>query len=122
MSITTQFERELGIKRMFMRYISHEIRTPLNTVCMGLQLLLRQAEKKCDVSLDDQTTGVVRDLQSSCSDAIEVLNDLLTYDKIEDGALQLDKIRLDVRDFVARTIHAFRLQVGHWFCPHIHYY
>ena len=92
-----------------MRYISHEIRTPLNSVFLGLQFLLRKEQQLRPG--DSQTLPVITDLLQACDSAIEVLNDMLTYDKIEDGALQLDKSKFEVREFLDEVIHSFDLQV-----------
>jgi signal transduction histidine kinase len=102
----------LGIKRMFMRYISHEIRTPLNTVYLGLQYLLAEEQDRVrSTSEESQMLSVLTDLQQACDSAIEVLNELLTYDKTEDGALQLDRSRFEVRPFLEEVFHSFDVQV-----------
>jgi signal transduction histidine kinase len=98
-----------------MRYISHEIRTPLNTVYLGLQYLLEEEKNRGSVEPDRrQTLSVLTDLQQACDSAIEVLNDMLTYDKIEDRALQLDRTKFGVREFLDEIVHSFGVQVRCW--------
>jgi signal transduction histidine kinase len=93
-----------------MRYISHEIRTPLNTVFLGLKLL-------SDHLLETGNTdclGIVQDTQQSCFTAIEILNDMLTFDKVKSGLLTLEKSRISPVDFIQSTLAPFTVQVG--FC------
>jgi signal transduction histidine kinase len=97
---------------MFMRYISHEIRTPLNSVYLGLQYLLAEEQDRGRGSPHrGQVLSVITDLQQACDSAIGVLSDMLTYDKIEDGVLQLDKTEFGVREFLDDIVHSFHLQV-----------
>jgi signal transduction histidine kinase len=91
----------LEMKRMFVRYVSHEIRTPLNTVSMGLKLLqsLKNPTKShhhhhaSSSSVFDQNGAfdMVDEIKESCDIAIDILNDLLLYEKLEGGILSLDK-------------------------------
>lgn len=70
-------------KKNYVRYISHEIRTPLSATVMGLRVLddtLRQ-QNVCD----DDTFDTLKDVQSSCTAALDILNDLLSFNKLESG-------------------------------------
>lgn len=103
----------LEAKRHFMRYVSHEVRTPLNAVYLGLQVMhselasrlaaktkvqehplhARSASIGCDGSqshLNDDWLALTEEIQSNVQGAISVLNDLLNYDKIEQGSMRLD--------------------------------
>jgi signal transduction histidine kinase len=42
-------EQALHTKRTFVRFVSHEVRTPLNATTMGLQLLVEEMRKACDL-------------------------------------------------------------------------
>ena len=71
-----------------MRYISHELRTPLNTAFLGLKLLTDNM--KCSKNPKDiETYDTLRDVNLSCQTALDILNDLLSFDKLESGILQL---------------------------------
>jgi len=93
----------LQAKRQFMRFVSHEVRTPLNSVIMGLTivreevaaLLSRRQQQQSsntsgispetadmDVCLQEWQT-LLGDVYSSAQNSVDVLNDLLNYDKIE---------------------------------------
>ena len=92
---------------MFMRYISHEIRTPLNTVFLGLKLLSDHLQVAGNV----ECLGIVKDTQQSCYTAIEILNDMLTFDKVKSGLLILEKSKISPIDFIQKTLTPFTLQV-----------
>jgi signal transduction histidine kinase len=92
----------LEMKRMFVRYVSHEVRTPLNTVSMGLKLIqslreptqMHQHQQSSDQSSAFHMNGafdMVDEIKESCDIAIDILNDLLLYEKLEGGILSLDK-------------------------------
>jgi signal transduction histidine kinase len=89
------------------RYVSHEIRTPLNTVKMGTQLA---RSKLAESNLED-ATEILEDVEASCETAIEVLNDLLLYDKIEDGGMELDKTNISALILVTNVTNLLEVQV-----------
>ena len=114
----------LEMKRRFVRFISHEIRTPLNTVCMGLELL--QSELKCPPGLlgagapnapcsDEDLSfllNVTQDTNENAHIAVEILNDLLNYDKLETGTLELEKEPVLIWDLIEQTVHQFGIQAA----------
>ena len=102
------WQQSLDIKKMFVRYISHEIRTPLNTVGMGLQVL-KEELTVCGAHADVLRT--VTNIENCCEIAVDILNDLLVFDKLDSGILKLELERLNVFDFLTETIHPFFLQV-----------
>ena len=114
----------LDTKRRFVRFISHEIRTPLNIIALGMKLL--------DVEMDKVATSMrtknpneaqvimkqslrswkhlAKEIVESSESAVEVLNDLLNYDKIEVGALKLEFTFFNMRDLVQRTVSMLQVQ------------
>ena len=98
---------------MFVRYVSHEIRTPLNTVVLGLNYLKKQSELDDNV-MDKDVIDVVEEVRMSCDAAIDILNDLLTYEKLDGGLLQTYFKPEPAFDFVLEVTKAFRLQVLIW--------
>ena len=76
---------------MFVRYVSHEIRSPLNIVHMGLKLLKLNDNNPEFVKERLQT---ISDIEGSCDTAIQTLNGLLDYEKLEAGIMKLEKLKL----------------------------
>ena len=113
---------------MFVRYVSHEIRTPLNTAFLGLTYLKEcMNEQKLPTSFqelhDRDMLAAVDDIQSSCEVAVNILNDLLTYEKLEGGILQTQMKRIDAWQLVKDAVNQFKLQVScrdtHFQCCHV---
>lgn len=125
----------LQAKRRFMRFVSHEVRTPLNAVCMGLTLLDAELEKslrRCqstegcrgeskmecagDTKVHDlmetslrRWVALTEEIRSSVDSSVDVLNDLLNYDKIEMGTLSLELTVFSIRSLIVETSSEFRL-------------
>jgi len=98
----------MKVKKKFIRYISHEIRTPLNAVSLGLKYLNDVLPKYI---LDPDILDSVVTSQSACSVSVNILTDLLTFDKIEDGELKLDRQEVWVTDMVLSSTAIFQAQV-----------
>ena len=95
-----------------MRYISHEVRTPLNTVCLGLELLSDELNERSN--FDPSAAGYrdcVDEVREAAGIAVEILNDLLQYDKMQDNALQMVKVKHPAIDIVTEVFNTFKIQV-----------
>jgi signal transduction histidine kinase len=120
----------LEVKRRFVRFVSHEIRTPLNTVCLGLELLQSELDtrrtnrSKNDDEVDGGETDTLlghdekrehwqhltEDILENANNAVGILNDLLNYDKIEQGTFKLEIGTVHIWELVRATVSAFHIQ------------
>lgn len=121
---STRKEVVLDTKRRFVRFISHEIRTPLNTVRLGLKLLEMELEamsKQVLLTPSSELPGMIShtvtswvqltdDILGNSDSAVDVLNDLLNYDKIEMGTLRLEYSSVAIWNLVKKTSAAFIMQ------------
>ena len=99
-------------RQAFIRYISHEIRTPLNTVFLGLEFLtieLLKLHPGSDNILVLSLIDIVRDIQSPCQISLAILDDLLTFDKVEGGKMTLDLKHIGCCDFIVAVVKPFCL-------------
>ena len=122
--VVSRYARERQIigetKRLFVRYVSHEIRTPLNTVHLGLVYLKSNIERVLEVVKDaispdavaeiKSWVGLVEEVEESGNIAVTVLNDLINYDKIVMGSLNLEISELYIFRCVQNTVRSFLLQ------------
>lgn len=117
-----------------MRHVSHEIRTPLNTTLLGLKLLntemnIRSPSDRSSSSdikpyksprVGDTTSprsdavlyDLISDIRSSTLTAVDILNDLLLYEKIDGGLASLEKSEHNAWEFFVDVLKVFRIQVS----------
>jgi hypothetical protein len=90
----------LDTKRRFVRFVSHEIRTPMNAVRLGMTLFSTEIDSlvgKMEGKSLEEVMGVLQtivadwrqiavDVLDNCEAAVDVLNDLLNYDKVVQSA------------------------------------
>ncbi|TDQ18760.1 PAS domain S-box-containing protein [Algoriphagus boseongensis] len=87
------------IKSQFLSVMSHEIRTPMNAV-IGLAHFLMEENPRPD-QLENLKT-----LQFSAENLMALINDILDYNKIDSGKVELEKVPFDIRNLVHRIIHS----------------
>lgn len=131
-------QAELTTKRDVVRYLSHEVRTPLNTASLGLSLTQQLLETVTqavaaaanNLSTMDRTpvvnhtleelrhvhgqlleiSSIAVDTTESLSIGVSILNDLLTYEKIEGGILELDAHVAPINPLLVDTVRIFSPQ------------
>jgi len=123
----------LESKRQFVRFVSHEVRTPLNSVSMGLTLMKEEMAqslgyKSADAMLEEcddkqakqaEESGggndwfnLAHEVHTSAQSSVDVLNDLLNYDKIENGQLALELTIVPIWNLLDRTIGEFKIPMA----------
>jgi PAS domain S-box-containing protein len=88
---TARAEAHARAKEEFLANVSHEIRTPLNAV-IGMSELLSGA------NLLPHERELVETIHSSGNTLLALINDILDFSKIESGQLDLETIKVDLRD------------------------
>lgn len=73
---------------------------------MGLQLLEEMYVR------DKETYDLVNDMKVSSAAAVEILNDLLMYEKIESNLLTIELDESDIFESIQDIINLFRIQVS----------
>ena len=114
-------------RKAFIRFISHEVRTPLSTAVMGMELIM---ESRLPGERDDAAAGgggvaaydhhdtyaeqteTLAMIGDSLSSAVEILDDLLTFDSFEDdrGGVAVVKQRIGVWSAIRKAADPLRLQ------------
>lgn len=115
-------QHQLEAKKNFVRYISHEIRTPLNVVLVGLQMLKKMEEgKEADTIQQQHITpeptekspimSITDDSLEACYVAVNILNELLIFDRIEEGGFHLDAKEIAIGGVIQAATKLFDVQV-----------
>lgn len=106
---TSSRDAVLHAKKLYVRYISHEIRTPLNAAHLGLKILENEIRKEKGPHAKNRLS-TVQDIAHACDIAVGILNDLLNYDRLEDGTLIIEPRKILALPFFISTTNLFLLQ------------
>ncbi|MFN8711689.1 MAG: ATP-binding protein [Bacteroidota bacterium] len=94
-------ERELNeLKSRFVSMASHEFRTPLATMLSSLSLVTKYGETN---DKEKQSKHVLR-IKSSISHLTDILNDLLSVSKLEEGKITQKPELIDICQFTGEII------------------
>lgn len=97
---------ELELKRTYVRYVSHEIRTPLNIVNLGLELVEGQLDQKKPYV---EILKSIQEVRAACQVGVDILNDLLAYEKLQSGLMTMEKKLVDPVDFFRAATDPFHI-------------
>lgn len=98
-------EQASQIKSQFLSVMSHEIRTPMNAV-IGLSHFLMEEDPRPD-QLENLKT-----LQFSAENLMALINDILDYNKIDSGKVELEQVQFDLRNIIHRIVHSYSFQAN----------
>ena len=101
----------ISTKQAYVRYISHELRAPMNSVKMGLQHCISKIPIKSKNKAEKDHRDTLLEMGFACEVAIEILNDLLLYDKLENGLVTLKKDSIGAIDFITKCLEMFTVQI-----------
>ncbi|MGY6520623.1 MAG: PAS domain S-box protein [Mongoliitalea sp.] len=96
-------EMAANAKTQFLSIMSHEIRTPMNAV-IGLTHLLIEENPRPD-QLENLKT-----LQFSAENLLGLINDILDFNKMESGKLEIESIPIDIKNLINRLISSYKFQ------------
>jgi len=94
-------------KRRFIRYIFHEVRVPFNAIVLGVEQLREDLYTE-PLRPVDEMQDVVNILNEQSKVVARILNDVLSLQKIEDGALQLEMAPFSLIEMVCGTLRSFQ--------------
>ena len=83
-----QLQEKLSAKGMFVRHVSEEVRTPLNTCCLGIACMKKMIHSPTKDVIDEMRV-ILDEVLQSCDSAINFMNNLLLYEKIDSKELPL---------------------------------
>jgi PAS domain S-box-containing protein len=93
------------VKSRFLSNMSHELRTPLNGIIGASNLLLQEdylASQKSHLDI----------LKFSSEHMMLLISDILDFNKIEAGKLELSEVSVNMLDFVKKVVSQFEGQIS----------
>ena len=93
--------RELEVtgkyKSEFLANMSHELRTPLNSILILAQILRDNKSK----NLSEKEIEFAKNIYSSGTDLLDIINEILDLSKVESGKMELDVTEVPFREIIA---------------------
>lgn len=102
-------EQASRAKDVFLANISHELRTPLNAVIGFGDLIANQAHGPTG---DERYLDYAGNIARSGRHLLDLINDLLTYSKIEAGHMQLEETPTSIADTIDQAVGIVRAAGG----------
>ena len=92
-------------KSLFLANMSHEIRTPLNAILGFADVLL----KECQIP---QQREYLSHIRNSGDNLLILLNDILDFNKIEHGKLDIEQVNYNFRETIELALAPYQLQAS----------
>lgn len=98
-------EKSSKFKSEFLSIMSHEIRTPMNAVIGTTNLLLTEDPRP-------EQLEYLNTLKFSGENLLAIINDILDYNKIEAGKLELNNSRFNLHQLIQKIKQSFHSKVA----------
>jgi GAF domain-containing protein len=98
-----QIKNAAESKRQFLANISHEIRTPMNGI-MGI------AELLADTKLDNRQQSLVRTIQASGQNLLQIINDILDYARSQAKEISVVVSEFNLVEYIEEVVNLAAIQ------------
>ena len=99
-----QLQEVSRLKSEFLATMSHELRTPLNAIIGFSQILLNKTKGP----LTDYQQDMLSRILSNGRNLLELINDILSFSRIEAGRLELEPIAFELPELMYSTVEELR--------------
>ena len=80
-------------------------------IATGLDLLQQKVQRRTDDSSNSELNEIIAEIKVSVTIATETLNEILDYEKIDSGAMALEKESVRVQIFINSCVISFKILV-----------
>lgn len=101
----TEANRLAASKSNFLSTMSHELRTPLNSVIGITELLIED-------NPEQKHKDNLKILHHSANDLLALINNILDFNKIESDMLELEKVPVNLSDFMHATCSVLKIKAN----------
>ena len=102
-------ERSSALKTDFLAKVSHEVRTPLNAIIGFAEVIM---EERFGPIGNERYKDYLRDIHSSGTHVMSLINDLLDLTKIEAGKMEFSPQSIDVNRIVSECVAIMQPQAN----------
>ena len=95
-----QLQEVSRLKSEFLATMSHELRTPLNAIIGFSQIMIGQGKGPLNTVQQDMLGRIL----ANGKNLLELINDILSFSKLEAGRLELQPAEFNVTDLVIKTV------------------
>jgi PAS domain S-box-containing protein len=101
-------EKHDRARSLFVSNVTHELRTPVVSITYGISNLLRSEE-----SFSPHTIDSLKRLDREGKRLLHTVNDILDFDRLETGSMNLTKIPVPLLRMVAECVDCLSLEAEH---------
>ncbi|MTI13551.1 ATP-binding protein [Sansalvadorimonas verongulae] len=111
-NMASYIQRLLSIQKEMIRGVSHELRTPVARIRFGLEMVE-------DAQSADERSGYIKGIDGDIEELDKLVDEILTYAKLEEGVPDIRFQRLDVDSIVARVTEEHQRQKSSVVVEHV---
>ncbi|WP_281646847.1 ATP-binding protein [Parendozoicomonas sp. Alg238-R29] len=111
-NMASHIQRLLSIQKEMIRGVSHELRTPVARIRFGLEMVE-------DAQADDERSSYIKGIDGDIEELDHLIDEILTYAKLEEGVPDIRFQRLDVDNIVLRVVEEHQRQKSSIVVEHV---
>lgn len=103
--IRSALEKEKHLNELKSRFVSmasHEFRTPLTAIMNSISLLLKYTQLP---QTEEKQLKHINSIKSSVYDLLNILDDFISFDKLENNKVELNYSEIKINEFSAKVIN-----------------
>lgn len=111
-SVTREIEQRQEIERLsnakseFISIASHQLRTPLTAIKGYISMALEGSFGK----IPEKAQRPIKNVYDSNERLIKLVNDLLSFSRLESGKIEITKESVDVTDLISKVVNIFKVE------------